>query len=81
MNRRTFLKAVGALGAGAAVSRALASDPTITSSPRGFNATALGAELGAVMTDQFNYIRPAVLPKVINVFLYGGPSDLAGAAG
>ncbi len=78
MNRRTFLKAVGALGAGAAVSRALASDPTITSSPRGFNATALGAELGAVMTDQFNYIRPAVLPKVINVFLYGGPSELAG---
>ena len=78
MNRRTFLKAVGALGAGAAVSRALASDPTITSNPSGFSATALGAEVRAVIADQFDYIRPASLPKVINVFLYGGPSELAG---
>ena len=78
MNRRTFLKAVGSLGVGAAVSRAFASDPTITSNPHGFKATALGTEVYAVMADQFDYIRPAFLPKVINVFLYGGPSELAG---
>ncbi len=78
MNRRTFLKAVGALGAGVAVSRALASDLTITSNPRGFKATALGAEVYAVVADQFDYVRPAFLPKIINVFLYGGPSELAG---
>lgn len=78
MNRRSFLKAVGALGVGAAVSRALASDPTITSSPRGYNATTLSNEVRAVVADQFNYIRPAFLPTIINVFLYGGPCELAG---
>ena len=78
MNRRTFLKAVGAVGAGAAISRAYASDPTMTSNPRGFRASALGTEVRAVVADQFDYIRPASLPKVINVYLYGGPSELAG---
>ena len=78
MNRRTFLRAISALGASTAVSRALASDYTITSRPMGSRAARGAIEVRAVLLDQVQYVRPAILPKVINVFLYGGPSELAG---
>ena len=32
----------------------------------------------SMIEDQVNYVKPTVLPKVINIFLYGGPSELAG---
>lgn len=32
----------------------------------------------SMIRDQIDYTAPAVLPKVINIFLYGGPSELAG---
>jgi hypothetical protein len=78
MNRRAFLKTLTALGASTTVSRALASDYTITSRPSGFRETRGAIEARAVLLDQVQYVRPAILPKVINVFLYGGPSELAG---
>lgn len=78
MNRRAFLQALTALGASSVVSRALASDYAITSEPTGFRETQDRVEARAVQLDQVRYVRPAILPKVINVFLYGGPSELAG---
>ena len=78
MNRRIFLRTLSALGAGFAVSRALANDYAVTSRPMGLRQTRLAAEARAVLLDQVQYVRPAILPKVINVFLYGGPSELAG---
>ena len=32
----------------------------------------------SMIRDQISYTKPSVLPKVINIFLYGGPSELAG---
>jgi hypothetical protein len=78
MNRRAFLKTLTALGASTVFSRALANDYTITSRPSGFRETREAIEARAVLLDQVQYVRPAILPKVINVFLYGGPSELAG---
>lgn len=78
MRRRTFLKSLTALGASTVVSRALASDYTITSRVSGYRESISAIEARAVLLDQVQYVRPAMLPKVINVFLYGGPSELAG---
>ncbi|MGD9053652.1 MAG: twin-arginine translocation signal domain-containing protein, partial [Desulfobacterales bacterium] len=35
-------------------------------------------EVQASLPDTLNYVAPAVIPQVIHVFLYGGPSELAG---
>lgn len=78
MNRRTFLRALSALGASTVISRALANDYAITSKVSGFRETQAAIETRAVLLDQVQYVRPAVMPKLINVFLYGGPSELAG---
>jgi hypothetical protein len=33
---------------------------------------------GAALPAGINYVKPTVIPKVISIFLYGGPSELAG---
>lgn len=35
-------------------------------------------EVKAAILDNIRYIEPAVVPQIINIFLYGGPSELAG---
>ena len=35
-------------------------------------------ELQAALLDNINYKQPSVIPQIIHVFLYGGPSELAG---
>ncbi len=32
----------------------------------------------AALPDGINYLAPAIMPQVVNIFLYGGPSELAG---
>ncbi|HFC52866.1 MAG TPA: DUF1501 domain-containing protein, partial [Gammaproteobacteria bacterium] len=66
MRRRTFIKSLGALGA------------TV-----GLPALFPGGELvrrvaAAPLLDRVAFVAPPVLPQVINVFLYGGASELAG---
>jgi hypothetical protein len=78
MKRRAFLRLVGALGASAAIPRALAGDLSITSRAIGTQSSPLSREAQAVLLDQVHYVRPTLLPKVINVYLYGGASELAG---
>ena len=68
MKRRDFIKQAGLIGAcygfGMAPRLKLhADDILITQS---------------MLLGQIDYVKPAVLPKVINIFLYGGPSELAG---
>ena len=66
MKRRTFIKSVGALGFTASL-------PTLFSSESLIKQVAAAPAL-----DDVNFVAPPVMPQVINVFLYGGPSELAG---
>lgn len=65
MNRRAFLKNTSALGCAAFAPSLFASQGTFT--------TRANAAL-----EEADFVLPSVLPQVINVFLYGGPSELAG---
>ncbi len=66
MKRRTFLKSAGALGLTAVAPSFLTNNAFIR------HANAMPA------LNEVNYVVPNVLPQVINIFLYGGPSELAG---
>ncbi len=66
MNRREFLRNSSLLGIGA-------TSPTLFGVP-GFISRAAAMP----MVDQVDFVMPQVMPQVINVFLYGGPSELAG---
>ncbi|MCW8936294.1 MAG: DUF1501 domain-containing protein [Gammaproteobacteria bacterium] len=65
MKRRKFIKSMGALGATLAA-------------PSVFNNSAFikRASAAGIIQDA-NFVAPAVLPQVINIFLYGGPSELS----
>lgn len=66
MKRRDFLKRCSALGIGATA-------PTL------FGVPGVISQAAAMpMIDAVNFRTPDVLPQVINVFLYGGASELAG---
>lgn len=66
MKRRRFIKSVGALGVTAAA-------PSIFT-----NQNFIKNAKAAASVNDANLIVPARLPQVINIFLYGGPSELAG---
>ncbi|NND92838.1 MAG: DUF1501 domain-containing protein [Granulosicoccus sp.] len=66
MNRRDFLRKASLLGFGATA-------PTLFGVP-GFVKPAWALQ----SMDDADFILPEVMPQVINVFLYGGPSELAG---
>ena len=66
MKRRNFIKSMGALGATVAA-------PTIF-----HNSRFIKSVQAAPLINDANFVAPAVLPQVINIFLYGGPSELAG---
>ncbi|MFA9462210.1 DUF1501 domain-containing protein [Thiohalorhabdus sp. Cl-TMA] len=67
MNRRNFLKMGGGLGLARAI-------------PVGFPLSLLARRARAFSPDYgaVGYTPPTVMPQVINIFLYGGPSELAG---
>ncbi len=67
MNRRGFVKWLGLLAASAALPLELARP-----------ATRAARNLKAALLSEVHYVPPAVMPKVIMIFLYGGPSELAG---
>lgn len=66
MNRRKFLKTMGAASASVFVPSSL----NLTSLYKNANA--------AVDYAGANITPPSVMPQIINIFLYGGPSELAG---
>jgi len=66
MKRRTFLKSLGAAGAA----------PFL---PGAFNLSSMyKAANAAVNYPGASVVAPSVMPQVINIFLYGGPSELSG---
>jgi len=66
MKRRTFIKSAGALGAAAGM-------------PVMFSNDSLIKQAAAVpLLNEVDFVAPQVMPQVINIFLYGGPSELAG---
>ncbi|MBI3188339.1 MAG: DUF1501 domain-containing protein [Gammaproteobacteria bacterium] len=69
MKRRQFIQAFGALGALASVPNIFHNQSFIRSAH---------AALTQSMIDTAGFVAPARLPQIINVFLYGGPSELAG---
>ena len=66
MKRRTFIKSMGAVSASAFMPSAFKLSTMYK------NASAAVNYAGA------NVTAPAIMPQVINIFLYGGPSELAG---
>ena len=66
MKRRSFIKSVGALGVTAAA-------PSIFTNQHFIKNVNAAASISDV-----NLAVPTRLPQVINIFLYGGPSELAG---
>ncbi len=66
MNKRNFLKSVAALGGSALL-------------PSSINPLAMYKTASAAVDySGATVVAPAVMPQVINVFLYGGPSELSG---
>lgn len=66
MNKRNFLKSIAALGGSALLPSSL--------NPLAMYKTASAAVDYSAAT----VVAPAVMPQVINIFLYGGPSELSG---
>jgi hypothetical protein len=66
MNKRNFLKSIAALGGSALLPSSL--------NPLAMYKTASAA----VNYSGANVVAPTVMPQVINIFLYGGPSELSG---
>lgn len=65
MKRRKFIKSMGALGATIAT-------PSIFT-----NGSFIKSASAAPVIQDANLVLPAVMPQVINIFLYGGPSELS----
>ena len=66
MNKRSFLKSVAALGGSALL-------------PSSVNPLAMYKTASAAVNYSAATVNPpAVMPQVINIFLYGGPSELSG---
>ncbi len=66
MNKRNFLKSIAALGGSALLPSSI--------NPLSMYKTASAA----VDYSAANVVAPAVMPQIINIFLYGGPSELSG---
>ena len=66
MNKRTFLKSIAALGGSALL-------------PSSINPLSMYKTASAALDySAADVVAPLVMPQVINIFLYGGPSELSG---
>ncbi len=65
MNRRDFIKYAGILGF------------TLTHAPFLFTSTLKAKEIVNIIKGEINFQPASPMPVVINIFLYGGPSELA----
>ena len=74
MERRKFLKHLGVLGGACTAASMFGGRSLISPSMAALNT----GNANNIVLNEVNYVRPAVLPQVIHVFLYGGPSELAG---
>ena len=66
MNRRMFLKALASVSGASIIPQTFSLSSMYRQANAGINYSSL------------NVTPPAVMPQIINIFLYGGPSELAG---
>ena len=66
MNKRNFLKSIAALGGSALL-------PSSINPLSMYKTASAGVDYSAA-----DVVAPDVMPQVINIFLYGGPSELSG---
>jgi hypothetical protein len=80
MKRRDLLKALGLLGTTLTVPTLIAKNGIIRKAEaQGFNISDSSLRNAqAIIAGEINFTRPASLPTEINIFMYGGPSELAG---
>lgn len=78
MRRRSFIKSLGLMGSSVLIPSMMGERGLIpnASAANVTNRSLISAR--ALVTDNVNFVMPSVLPQVINIFLYGGPSELAG---
>lgn len=72
MNRRDLLKALGLMGASLTVPQMMGRNAVASVSKRDL------INARAIVQGEIGYVKPASMPTVINIFMYGGPSELAG---
>ena len=70
MKRRSFIKSLGLMGSSVLI-------PSMYGQSA-FSTAMAATRARSALTDQVIFELPAVMPQIINVFLYGGPSELAG---
>jgi len=70
MKRRSFIKSMGAVSASALMPSTW---PTAFNMSTMYKAANAAVDYAGVQVD-----APAIMPQVINIFLYGGPSELSG---
>jgi len=78
MKRRDLIKSMGLLGGAALIPSMLGGRGLIANA----NATGISQRqlinARAFVLGEIDYVKPTVMPQVINIFLYGGPSELGG---
>ena len=72
MNRRDLLKALGLMGASLTVPQMMGRSAVAAVSQRDLR------NARAIIAGEINFVKPTSMPTVINIFMYGGPSELAG---
>jgi len=78
MKRRSFIKSLGLMGSSILVPSMMNGQGVISSAAASnlSSRNLIGAR--QMIGDEIDFVKPSVLPKVINIFLYGGPSELGG---
>lgn len=69
MNRRLFLKALAAVGGGSILPQTFSLSSMYKQANAAIDYTSVNISASSV---------PSVMPQIINIYLYGGPSELAG---
>ena len=77
MKRRDFLRALGILGGSLTIPPILTKKGFITPALAGISNREL-RNARAIVKGEIDFSPPTTLPTVINIFMYGGPSELAG---
>lgn len=72
MNRRDLLKALGLMGASLTMPQMMGRNALANISQRDLR------NARAIVDGEIAWVQPATIPTVINIFMYGGPSELAG---
>lgn len=72
MNRRDLLKALGLMGASLTMPQMMGRNALAGISQRDLR------NARAIVDGEINWVQPTTIPTVINIFMYGGPSELAG---